>query len=74
MTMNPPHHLAMSRQMRLGPRVDALGGHLQLHSSVILEGDRTTRSRIYAEAGIAQYVIVNPPQDKAPGEDRSISP
>lgn len=99
-TMNPQHRLAMSRLMRLGPQVEALGGHLQLQSpltlephqepepdgmlvrgrperysdrhpgaadvgcvievsSSSLERDRTTKQRIYAEAGIAQYVIVN---------------
>jgi len=99
-TMNPQHSLAMSRLMRLGPRVDALGGHLRLQSPLTLEPhhepepdgmlghgqpehyadrhpgaadvgcvievaasslerDRTTKQRIYAEAAIAQYVIVN---------------
>lgn len=99
-TMNPQHRLAVSRLMRLGPQVEALGGHLQLQSpltlephqepepdgmlvhgqperyaeqhpraedigcvievsSSSLERDRTTKQRIYAEAGIAQYVIVN---------------
>lgn len=100
MTVNPRHRLAMSRLMRLGPRVETLGGHLQLQSpltlephqepepdgmlvhgrperyadrhpgaadvgcvievsSSSLERDRTTKQRIYAEAAIAQYVIVN---------------
>ena len=99
-TMNPQHRLAVSRLMSLGPRVEALGGHLQLQSpltleplqepepdgmlvhgrperyvdrhpgaadvgcvievsSSSLERDRTTKQRIYAQAGIAQYVIVN---------------
>jgi len=99
-TMNPPHSLAMSRLMRLAPRVEDLGGHLRLQSpltlephhepepdgmlvrgrpesyadrhpsaadvscvievsSSSLERDRTTKQRIYAAAGIAQYVIVN---------------
>lgn len=99
-TMNPRHRLAMSRLMRLGPRVETLGGHLQLQSPLTLEPhhepepdgmlvhgrperyaerhpgaadvgcvievsasslerDRTTKQRIYATAGIAQYVIVN---------------
>lgn len=100
MTMNPRHRLAVSRLMRLGPQVEALGGHLQLQGPLTvephhepepdgmlvhgpperyaerhpgpadvgcvievsissLERDRTTKQRIYAEAGIAQYVIVN---------------
>ncbi len=100
MTMNPQHCLAMSRLMRLGTRVETLGGHLRLQSpltlephhepepdgmlvhgqperyaerhpaaadigcvievsSSSLERDRTTKQRIYAEAGIEQYVIVN---------------
>ena len=98
--ISPRHSLAVNRLMRLAPRVEALGGHLQLQSpltlepshepepdgmlvhgaperyaerhptaadvgSVIevsassLERDRTTKQRIYARAGIAQYVIVN---------------
>lgn len=100
MTMSPEHRLAMSRLMRLAPRIEALGGHLQLQgpltlvphqepepdgmlvrgkpedytgrhpapddvgcvievSSSSLERDRTTKQRIYADAGIPQYVIVN---------------
>lgn len=99
-TMNPRHSLAMSRLMRLGPRIEELGGHLRLQSPLTLEPhhepepdgmlvrgrperyadrhpgaadvscvievssssldrDRTTKQRIYAEANIAQYVIVN---------------
>lgn len=99
-TMNPRHSLAMSRLMRLGPRVEELGGHLRLQSPLTLEPhhepepdgmlvqgrperyadrhpgaadvscvievssssldrDRTTKQRVYAEAGITQYVIVN---------------
>lgn len=100
LTIKPFHRLVVSRLMRLAPRFEALGCHLQLQSPITiepshepepdgsvvrgsiedyvdrhpgpadvtclievsessLERDRTTKQRIYAAAGIAQYVILN---------------
>lgn len=100
MTMHPQHSLALSRLLRLGPRIGALGGHLRLQSpltleplhepepdamlvhgqperyaerhpgaadvgcvievsSSSLERDRTTKQRIYADADLPQYLIIN---------------
>ena len=100
MTIKPLHRLVVSRLMRLAPRLEALGCHLQLQSPITiepshepepdglvvrggiedyvdrhpgpedvtclievaessLERDRTTKQRIYATAGVEQYVILN---------------
>ena len=100
MTINPLHRFVVSQLMKLAPRFEALGCHLQLQSPITiepahepepdglvvrghpedyiarhpgpadvsclievsdssLERDRTTKQRIFAQAGVGQYVILN---------------
>ncbi len=100
MTLSPKHRLTVSLLMRLAPRIEAAGAHLELQSPItfapdnepepdgmIVQGrledyaerhpgpedvscvievsesslrrDRTTKQRIYAKAGISQYLILN---------------
>jgi len=100
MTLSPRHRFVVSLLMRLAPRIEAVGAHLELQSPItfapdnepepdgmIVQGrledyaerhpgpqdvscvievaesslkrDRTTKQRIYATAGIPQYVILN---------------
>ena len=100
MTLSPQHRFTVSLLMRLAPRIEASGAHLELQSPITfapknepepdgmivrgrledyaerhpgpedvscvievaessLKRDRTTKQRIYATAGIPQYLILN---------------
>jgi len=100
MTLSPRHRFIVSLLMRLAPRIEASGAHLELQSPITfapknepepdgmivrgrledyaehhpgpedvscvievaessLQRDRTTKQRIFAAAGIPQYIILN---------------